>query len=369
MSNQYYLLCISTILEYNGVNCKICEYYVTKEKNMKYKDYYEILGVKKEATEGEIKSAYRKLARKFHPDVNKAPDAVEKFKDINEAYEVLSDPEKKQRYDSLGSGWSQGADFTPPPGYENIHFDFGGTQGFSSSGFEQFGGFSDFFSSIFGDILSQSQPRRRSQGFSSRAYSQAQSAPKREQQNNDITQDVILNPEEVFNGTTKPVHIIFMDICPKCLGKGCYNCTNSGFTPVNKVLNVKIPKNVKEGAKIRISGEGRTDKYGNKGNLYLNVKFSKDNDLKIEGINVSSELEILPQEAVLGGVKQVKTLHGFVKVTIPPKTSSDKILRLKGLGINEQGYHNVRIKIVIPQDLNEKELNLYKQLAEIRKKG
>lgn len=349
---------------------------------MKYKDYYEILGVKKEASASEIKSAYRKLTKKFHPDVNKEPGAAEKFKDINEAYEVLSDPEKKQRYDSLGSNWQEGADFTPPPGFENINFGAGGQA--YSGGFEQFGGFSDFFSSIFGDILSQSQPRgrqrrssAREQDFSDIFGSQFQQGAARQStrqprqktraDNIDITQDLLLTPEEVYNGTTKSVRVVFMDLCSQCSGQGCGNCTHSGFSPVNKVLNVKIPKNVKEGAKIRIAGEGRHDELGNRGNVYLTVKFSKSADFQIEGNNVVSELEITPQEAVLGTVKPVKTLQGVVKVTVPPKTSSDKILRLKGLGLNDKGFHNVKIKIVIPQDLSQAEIDLYKKLAEIRK--
>ena len=118
---------------------------------MKYKDYYEILGVSRDANQQAIKSAYRKLARKYHPDVNKSPDAQAKFKDINEAYEVLGDENKRKRYDQLGSSWQQGADFTPPPGFEGFNFsNFGGSQGSFSSG-----GFSDFFSAIFGDIMSQ----------------------------------------------------------------------------------------------------------------------------------------------------------------------------------------------------------------------
>ena len=160
---------------------------------MKYKDYYEILGVKREATEAEIKSAYRKLARKYHPDVNKTKEAEQKFKEINEAYEVLGDKEKRQRYDSLGSNWQGGADFTPPPGYENFNFNFnqGGAQGFTQSmNFGDLGGFSDFFSSLFGDMMSGASTQRTSSrssrgrsrasnmGFDEEMYSQP--APKKE---------------------------------------------------------------------------------------------------------------------------------------------------------------------------------------------
>ena len=135
---------------------------------MQYKDYYETLGVKRDATEAEIKSAFRKLARKYHPDVNKTKEAEAKFKEINEAYEVLGDKEKRKRYDSLGANWQGGADFTTPPGYENFSFNFnnaGGAQGFSS--FDGMGGgFSDFFSSLFGDMMNSSQTRsRKSAGF------------------------------------------------------------------------------------------------------------------------------------------------------------------------------------------------------------
>src|SRR5574344_731314 len=131
---------------------------------MKYKDYYETLGVKRDATGAEIKSAYRKLARKFHPDVNKTKEAEQKFKDINEAYEVLSDKNKRQRYDSLGANWQGGADYTPPPGFENFNFsNMGGAQSFDF-GSGGMGGFSDFFSSLFGDMMSGGATSQRSSG-------------------------------------------------------------------------------------------------------------------------------------------------------------------------------------------------------------
>jgi curved DNA-binding protein len=335
---------------------------------MKYKDYYEILGVSRSATEKEIKSAFRKLARKYHPDVNKSPDAVQKFKDLNEANEVLSDPQKRQRYDSLGSSWNQGADFTPPPGYENINMNFGqgmgGFQGFSDLG--GLGGFSDFFSSIFGDVAGQSQQ------FSRRSAGHSQ--PRQKTENLDITQDIFLEPEDLMGNTSKAVKISYMDKCQNCSGRGshCYHCGGSGVKSVSKTLNVKIPTGIKEGSKIRISNEGKSDSYGNTGNLYLVIKYKANADFQIDGTDVISELEISPPEAVLGTVASVKTLHGVVKVTIPKNTQAGKSLRLKKLGLPKKeggfGDHNAKIKIVIPDDPSKEETELYKKLLELSKK-
>lgn len=336
---------------------------------MKYKDYYEILGVSKNATEQEIKSAFRKLARKYHPDVNKDPDAVEKFKDINEANEVLSDPAKRKRYDSLGSSWHQDSEFTPPPGFEHVNVNFGdGFGGFNS--FNDMGGFSDFFASIFGDLMSGQGP----QNFHRQTrYANPDPFQHATAENLDITQDLVLVPEDLMGETTKAVKISYMDKCTSCAGRGshCYKCGGSGITSVSKTLNVKIPKGVKEGAKIRLASEGKSDPYGRKGNLYLVVKF-KESSFKIEGTDISSELEISAPEAVLGTVAEVKTLQGIVKVTVPAGTQSGKSLRLKKLGLPKKdggfGDHIVKIKITIPDQPSEKEKELYKKLLNLSKK-
>jgi curved DNA-binding protein len=333
---------------------------------MKYKDYYEILGIPKTSTEKEIKAAYRKLARKYHPDVNKASDSVSKFKDINEAYEVLSDAQKRSRYDNLGSNWHQGSDFTPPPGYENINMNFG--QG-GFGGFEDMsgmGGFSDFFSSIFGDFA-QKDPRT-NYTKRSRSYETRQPEPK---VNLDINQTLVLNFDDLMGDSTKAVKVTYMDKCPECTGRGgrCHTCGGSGFTTTNKSLNVKIPKGVKEGQKIRFANEGKTDAYGHKGNLYLIIKFNPNSPFKIEGDNITSEIEVTPPEAVLGAIKEIKTLHGIVKMNIPPLTQGGKILRLKKLGLptKEGGFgdHSVKIKIMLPETISEKQKDLYKKLLEI----
>jgi curved DNA-binding protein len=338
---------------------------------MKYKDYYEILGVKKGADEKEVKSAYRKLARKYHPDVNKSPEASQKFKDINEAYEVLSDKGKRKKYDSLGSNWQQGSDFTPPPGYDNMNINFGDFGGgftsrrFSQGGtdFNEFGGFSDFFRSIFGETPQEAPKAQKGP--------QQKTGYQKPSQNLDVTQDIILEPEDAIYGSMKNIKISFMDKCPNCKGKGCYNCGQSGFMPVSKTLRVKIPKGVKEGAKIRFANEGKIDEYGHRGDIYLVVKFSKNAKFQIDGNNISSILDIFPEEAVLGCVKPVETTQGVVKVTIPPKTQSGKSLRLKGLGLKSPsglaGDHTVKIRILVPHHLSDKEIELYKKIAELRK--
>jgi len=320
---------------------------------MKYKDYYAILGISKNASEQEIKSAFRKLARKFHPDVNKASDAVQKFKDLNEANEVLSDPEKRKRYDNLGSGWNQGSEFTPPPGY-----DFG--QGGFSQGFSDLGGFSDFFESIFGD-LRQSQTH----SYSSRTAN----APVSE--NLDITQEIYLDLEDLMQNTTKAVRVSYLDQCQHCTGRrsNCYHCGGSGISSTSKVLNVKIPEKIKEGSKIRLANEGKTDSYGRKGNLYLIIKYKEHSHFKAEGSDISSELEIQAPEAVLGILTQVETLHGMVKVTIPAGTQSGKSLRLRGLGLPRKnggfGDHIVKIRINVPSNPSNKEKELYKKLLDL----
>lgn len=348
---------------------------------MKYKDYYETLGIKREATEAEIKSAYRKLARKYHPDVNKTKEAEEKFKEINEAYEVLGDKQKRSRYDSLGANWQGGADYTPPPGFEN--FNFGGGQGgayqqFNFNG-QDMGGFSDFFSSLFGDMMGASAGGARG-GFSgfdfgdmggaSQGYSQTRSRRRSQPKTEDldITKTLNVTAKDLFS--SDPITVKFNDMrkCIQCPGGGgyCSACGGTGIINENKSLKVKLPKEVKEGQKIRLKGEGKTDAYGQKGDLYLVIS-PKDSEYEIKGSDLTKDVEITPPEAVLGCKKEIETLHGNITIKIPPMTSSGKSLRLKDLGLPKKtgGYGNLnaKIKIVLPEKLTQKEIDLYKQLA------
>lgn len=339
---------------------------------MQYKDYYEILGVKRDASAAEIKSAYRKLARKFHPDVNKTKEAEQKFKDLNEAYEALSDKEKRQRYDSLGANWQQGANFTPPPGYENFNFNFGG--GGQNVHFEDLGGFSDFFGSLFGDMMGggarKTQSHRRSSfdqyGFGQQPQRQA---PQQKAQDLDITQTLHVSAKNIFDKKPIPVKFKVLDKCPYCQhgGSFCSHCGGTGILSEQKGVNVKLPAEVQEGQKIRLKGEGKSDAYGNKGDLYLKIAI-KDSEYQVDGANLTKEVEVSPSEAVLGCKKEISTPHGKVTITIPAGTSSGA-LRLKSLGLPKKdgGYGdlNAKIKIIIPKKLSDKQIDLYKKLAEL----
>ena len=347
---------------------------------MQYKDYYEILGVKREATEAEIKSAYRKLARKYHPDVNKTKEAEAKFKDINEAYEVLGDKQKRQRYDSLGSNWQGGAEYTPPPGFEQ--FNFGGGQGYQTFNFggQDLGGFSDFFSSLFGDMMmgqAQSGGRKSRMdfgGFDFGGAAQQQSTRSRRQpktENLDVTMTLNVTAKDLFD--QKPITVKFnqMEKCHQCPPGGgfCAACGGTGIKSEQKSIKVKLPAEIKEGQKVRVKGEGKTDDYGQKGDLYLIVHM-KDSNYEIDGNDLTKDIEITPPEAVLGTKKDIETLHGKIGIKIPPKTSTGQMLRLKGLGLPKKagGYGNLnaRIKIIIPKTLNDKQIELYKKLQELQ---
>lgn len=345
---------------------------------MQYKDYYDILGVKRSATQAEIKSAYRKLARKYHPDVNKSKEAEQKFKDLNEAYEVLSDKTKRSRYDSLGANWQGGSDFTPPPGYENFNFNFNqGGRGGQTFGFDEMGGFSDFFSSIFGDLMSgqtrQTGPQQSSRArsaYSDFNFGQKGKHPQQKPEELDITQNLNLTAKELYD--KKPILVRFkiMDKCPNCPSRGgfCANCGGTGIISEQKAVNVKLPTDVNEGQKIRLKGEGKTGNRGQKGDLYLKIHF-KDSEYQIDGVNLSKDVEISPAQAVLGCKKEIRTLHGTIGIKIPAGMSSGQALRLKGLGLPDKAGHygdlNAKIKIVIPKKLSQKQIDLYQKLSDL----
>ncbi|MBI2995791.1 MAG: DnaJ domain-containing protein [Candidatus Melainabacteria bacterium] len=312
---------------------------------VKYKDYYEILGVTRSATEKEIKAAFRRLARKYHPDANKNNKvAEEKFKEINEAYEVLGDSDKRRRYDTLGSSFRAGSDFTPPPGFD-FNFDF--NQEFTKTTYES--PFSDFFEMLFGEAL-----KGRTSPFED-IYSERHSRTQGRRRGEDHYLNLELSVEEAFKGTSRKIDISIP-------GRDM------------KRLEVKIPPNVREGSKIRMAGQGLLGKNGGEaGDLYLVVKVKPHPFFKINGDDIHSEIFISPSDAVLGTEIEIPTLDGPVKIVIPQGTQNDKVLRLRGKGLPHQkregrGEHFVKVKINVPIIIADEERKLYQELAKLQKK-
>jgi len=323
--------------------------------SVKYKDYYDILGVTREATEKEIKSAYRKLARQYHPDVN--PGAEEKFKEINEAYEVLSDPKKREMFNQLGNNWRHGAQFDPS--------DFGGFGGFGGGAQhinlnDLFGGggagasgFSDFFDLLFGGMGGLHIAPRTGQpmgtgGSGSRGTYHSHSRQRHPHATHgpspaDVEQTLVLTLEEVATGVEKVIY-----------------AAHSG-----EALTVKVPKGVKNGGKIRLSGKGKAC-----GNLYLVVTYQKHPQFTVDGLNIIYDAKIPVYDLVLGSEITVPTLTGESgMLRIPAQTQSGQLMRLKGKGLTDgktTGDLHVRLRAVLPETLTDEEVALYQQLKILR---
>lgn len=305
---------------------------------VKFQDYYEILGVPRDASQKEIKAAYRKLARKYHPDVNKSPDAEKKFKKINEAYEVLKDPEKRKKYDQLGAQWKDVQDFQTPPGWDFDAFD-----GFNKEfhfGTDT-GGFSDFFETFFGGFKKASSRER---GWSLKGE--------------DREADITISLEEAFHGTNKNIQLEILERQP-----------DGRLTRSQKNYTVKIPPGTVEGKKIRLKGQGSPGiGGGTPGDLYLNVHIAPHDLFKVEGADLITEVTISPWDAILGTKVKVPTMDGSVQMTVPPGTQHGKRFRIRGKGMpqgSSAGDLYVIVKIDIPKNLSERERELVKQLAQL----
>ena len=307
---------------------------------VKYKDYYDTLGVARNAPEKDIKAAYRKLARQYHPDANPGDkSAEEKFKEISEAYEVLKDADKRKRYDTLGSNWKAGSDFTPPPGYEGFSFDFG-----NMGGFGQGSPFSDFFESLFGQATGGMGGNPRSGGGFGRGQIKGQ----------DQEADIELTIEEIAKGTTRTIHV-------------------SAPGGRQKTLQVKIPAGVRAGSKVRVPGEGGLGAAGTNGDLFLKVRIKPHPTFTIEGENLVTELLISAAQAVIGGEATVPTLDGSVRISIPPLSQNGRMLRLRERGLPKlkqatRGDELVRLKVNIPATVTPEEKALYEQLLEVERR-
>ncbi len=332
---------------------------------MKYEDYYKTLGVERTATGEELQKAYRKLARKYHPDLNKAPEAEEKFKAINEAYEVLSDTEKRSQYDALGSNWRAGQDFQPPPDWEQMfqraHFGGGSFQGQGAEqfSFEGAGAFSDFFQTLFGGgagghAASFVDPF--GGGFHTGASGRTRPEKRK---GRDLEARLEITLEEAFHGAKKDLSFELLSSSPS--GERHSEMKN---------YSVKIPAGTKNGTRIRLSGQGGAGVGGGpSGDLHLRVEIARHPRFKLDEYNLVATLPLTPWEAALGASVNIPTLDGTVRVTIPPGAQSGQKLRVKNKGLpakkGERGNLYLELKIVVPEKLTEGERETFERLKDI----
>lgn len=288
---------------------------------MEYKDYYQILGVARDVSKEDLKKAYRKLARKYHPDVSKETDAEAKFKELGEAYEVLKDPEKRAQYDQFGSNYKNGQSFTPPPGW--------GQQG-RRGGFDGNNNFSSFFESMFGG-------GGMGGGGRDNFYAKGE----------DVNAKITISLEDAFHGAKKTIR------------------RPSGSSETG-TLNVKVPAGITSGKKIRLSGQGRAGMGGSAGDLLLEINIATHSHYRLDGKNVILDLPIAPWEAALGAKVTVPTLAGKINLTIPAGAKSGQKMRLKGRGLpgKEPGDQIVNLQIITPAADTDKAIQLYQQMAE-----
>jgi curved DNA-binding protein len=310
-----------------------------------YKDYYQTLGVKKDASQDDIQKAYRKLARKYHPDVNKAPEAELKFKEIGEAYEVLKDPDKRQKYDQFGSAWKHAQQRGgPPPGWEG-GFDFSDfAQG---GGFDFGGGGGEGFSSFFEMLFGRGAGGRRGGGPGFGGFEDL-----RNRGGSNSEAELAISLEEAIHGSTREIAL------------------SDPATGQRKNLSVKIPAGVREGQRIRLAGQGQPALGGGApGDLFLRIRIEPDPRFRVEGTDLHTHVPVAPWEAALGGDAEVETPEGAVRIRIPAGSSSGRKIRLRGRGLaragGERGDLLAEVRIVVPSELSERERELYEQLAEV----
>jgi curved DNA-binding protein len=302
---------------------------------VEYKDYYKIMGLERDASQDEIKRTYRKLARKYHPDVSKEKDAEARFKEVGEAYEVLKDPEKRAAYDQLGANYKAGQDFHPPPNWDS-GFEFRGG-GFTDAGHA---GFSDFFEELFGRQAHGAHAGYRSQ-FSARGE--------------DHHAKIVVDLADAFHGATRSISLQTPGVDE-----------HGQMRLSTRTLNVKIPKGVKEGQQIRLTGQGSPGMgQGAQGDLYLEIHFKPHPFYRVESRDVHMQLPVAPWEAALGATVKAPTPEGPVDLKIPAGSNSGSKLRLKGRGIpgNPAGDLYISLNVVVPAAGNEQAKQLYQDMA------
>ena len=304
-----------------------------------YKDYYQLLGVERKASTEDIAKAYKKLARKHHPDLNPGnAQAEEKFKEINEAYEVLKDAEKRKLYDQLGHNWQHGQQFQGAPGFENMNFNFNG-QSFGG------GGFSDFFEVLFGQAAAGARGGGNRRGsFGPDPFGNFSG---RQRRGRDVETEISLSLNDALKGGKRSIVL-----------QGPQG---------ERTLEVNVPAGIREGGKLRLAGQGDSPPGGTAGDLFLRIKYLPDPRFAVEGDNVLYELPLTPWEAVLGVKAVVPTLEGDIELNIPEGTSSGRKFRLRGRGMGSgaaRGDQMVRVMIKCPDKLSDEERELWQSLAE-----
>ena len=312
---------------------------------MEYQDYYKTLEVARDASQEDIQRAYRKLARKLHPDVNKAPDAESRFKAVAEAYEVLKDPEKRKRYDALGANWRAGQEFTPPPGFEGMRFDFGQR---GADQFEDLGGFSSFFESLFGgaDPFAETFGGRRTARAPRSRRGQTQEA------------EIGLALEDLARATPLELQLESRSVGP-----------DGRPSSERKTYAVHIPPGTREGTAIRLAGQGAPGANGGaSGDLLLRVHLQPHPRLRVDGEDdLAMDVSVTPWEAALGARVPVALLEGEGVLSVPAGSSSGTRLRLRGQGLpkrdGSRGDLYAVVQIVVPRELTAEERDLFEKLA------
>lgn len=337
---------------------------------MKFVDYYEVLGVPRSASEEEIKKAFKKLALKWHPDRHpegERADAEVRFKQVNEANEVLSDPEKRKRYDRFGKDWEHGQEFTPPRGAHTMSREeferMFGSRGGRGTGGQGAGGFSDFFANMFGDLYGrdfETGPRRH---------------PRYAQRGADVRAELELPLNEAIRGGKRSFEVPARVPCPQCGGVGylgqhvCPSCVGVGSVSQRRTVELKIPVDLRDGLVLRLAGLGEAaEEGGEAGDLHLVLRLAEGGGYRVDGADIEADVPVAPWEAVFGGRAEVRTARGVAVVQIPPGSRAGQRLRLRGQGLSDgrggRGDFHAVLRLVLPNELTSRQLELLREMAD-----